>query len=754
MWDQDLQYGGKRPEDNVNVTYGDYDSFDELNDSRMSTGDQPHTYGGILQMEQTSATSARDHTASNGVNPYTALHHINRELMERGLPSPLLLPELPEYLEDNRRVVECLLALLEQHKRDAGFRESMSDELRKAMGEEDQLRSTISRLQRDLDGAQREAATNRIKWQESERVGNETEMQRKRLAGELRTNRSNASMVKAQFLHDSKKREQESVRLKDRLQKLITDKHRTSKIFVDLVNPISRDRTGRPMDAMSHEREMLRKLIEDYQNKQTSLVDRIAILEDMLRSLNGALAALHRDVLDGQGDASAVAVAEAADGASESTSAPDAGKTLALVETIRSGILRVREQVPVTVDRSELDSRDTRISELEQQVEQLKAEIDSLKEILAGQKRMLDAATQDVVGARGMSMDTSISEMSLEQLEQEREQLRREHKQLEDERKRFTEAAIELGTERAELKREREEFDQAKLSRTTNDLLAGLPATPQWMKGLDTSMATPMILHQLQMTQQGTPTNELLASMAIQNAGLLMAQAASASRPPTENDAESSVNGHNIHDTPSRVDASSTTPNLSIENNGSNQTFNSDDMDDSFDESAVTPAPRRTALPQSRANAATPGNGSNGSTLYRSTGTLRPQSRATGSTPVRPTPTRTPVDIRSGRQARVCTRPGCAAHAHHEHEDGNGVASPLMELKPPVPRFRSRKNDTSNVTSPPSGVRSRLSHGPNRRVGAGSSLTSGRHQPMARPPTTSAAAPSSSSRSHASDIFK
>ncbi|KAJ2586677.1 hypothetical protein H4R99_008386, partial [Coemansia sp. RSA 1722] len=160
----------------------------------MSTGDQPHTYGGILQMEQTSATSARDHTASNGVNPYTALHHINRELMERGLPSPLLLPELPEYLEDNRRVVECLLALLEQHKRDAGFRESMSDELRKAMGEEDQLRSTISRLQRDLDGAQREAATNRIKWQESERVGNETEMQRKRLAGELRTNRSNASM--------------------------------------------------------------------------------------------------------------------------------------------------------------------------------------------------------------------------------------------------------------------------------------------------------------------------------------------------------------------------------------------------------------------------------------------------------------------------------------------------------------------------------------------------------------------------------
>ncbi|KAJ1811652.1 hypothetical protein LPJ75_004043, partial [Coemansia sp. RSA 2598] len=746
MWNQDLQYGAKRQEDAAN--YGDYDSFDELNDSRMSTGEQ-HTYGGIRQMEQTSATSARDHTAGGGLNPYTALHHINRELMESGLPSPLLLPELPEYLEDNQRVVECLLALLEQHKRDAGFRESMSDELRKAMGEESQLRSTIARLQRDLDGAQREAATNQIKWQEALRLGGETEAARKRLAGELRTNRSNAAMVKAQFLHDSKKREQESVRLKDRLQKLITDKHRASKVSVDLVNPVSRGRIGRPMDATSHEREMLRRLIEDYEERQNKLGDKIAGLEDTLKSVTSALAGLHAHVSGGQNDNDddddddATTVA-AGDGAGESTGALDTGRSLALVESIRGSILRAREQAPVGVDRAEVEARDARIAELEQEIGQLKAEIDELKVILADQKKMLDAATQDMA-YRGMSMDTSISEMSLEQLEHEREGLRREKQQLEDERKRFTEAAIELGTERAELKREREEFEQAKLSRTTADLLAGLPATPQWMKGMDTSMATPMILHQLQSSYQGTPTHELLASMA------LMARSAGASRLPNADEAASPAfsgagvsadnGGLGVQDTPSRVDASETTAELRVEGNG-DQAFNSDDMDDSFDESIVTPAPKRTATQSRASQAAAGGSASSSGTLYRSTGTLRPQSRTTGTTPVRPTPTRTPVDIRSGRQARVCTRPGCAAHAHHEHEDGNGTSSPLMELKPPVPRFR-RKNDVANATPPTSSVRSRLSHGANRRSVAGGSLSSGRHQPMARPPTTSAAAPPS-----------
>ncbi|KAJ2788964.1 hypothetical protein H4R20_007270, partial [Coemansia guatemalensis] len=225
MWDESPSFDARIGRQGQQNGY-EYDSFDE-HDNMHQNGELPmtpvqqqqqNTYGGIRQMEQTSMSSAWKRKEASIINPYAVLHQINRELMELGLPSPLMLPELPEFLEDNQRVVECLTALLHQRKRDLDFRETMDSELRTAMGEEDLLRSTIARLERELDQSQREAAMNRVKWEEAERNCAEGEAQRKRLAAELRTTRSNAAMVKAQFMHDGKRREQESIKLKDRLQ--------------------------------------------------------------------------------------------------------------------------------------------------------------------------------------------------------------------------------------------------------------------------------------------------------------------------------------------------------------------------------------------------------------------------------------------------------------------------------------------------------------------------------------------------------
>ncbi|KAJ1933586.1 hypothetical protein GGF37_006674, partial [Kickxella alabastrina] len=76
-------------------------------------------------------------------------------------------------------------------------------------------------------------------------------------------------------------------------------------------------------------------------------------------------------------------------------------------------------------------------------------------------------------------------------------------------------------------------------------------------------------------------------------------------------------------------------------------------------------------------------------------------------------PSRTPVEVRSGRQPRVCTRPGCAAHAPHTHEDGR--LRPVMELKPPVPRFFRRKAEES-----PTGAATGSGTGTGAGAGAGS----------------------------------
>ncbi|KAJ2611137.1 hypothetical protein H4S08_003302 [Coemansia sp. RSA 1365] len=671
MWENSPSFDARVGRQGLQNGYDEYDSFDEQGDFHQTSElpitpvqqQQSNTYGGIRQMEQTSMSSAWKHKEASIVNPYVALHQINRELMDLGLPSPLMLAELPEFLEDNQRVVECLAALLNQRKRDLNFRETVDGELRTAMGEEDLLRSTIARLERELDLSQREAAMNRIKWEEAERNCAEGETHRKRLAAELRTTRSNAAMVKAQFMHDGKRREQESVKLKDRLQKLITDKHRTAKLSVEIINPIARDRSGRPVEPnINRDRKLLEELIGRYEVNESQLSERIETLEKLLRRLSAALARLHGDVVsDAETEETAAATRNAEDSKSvEGDVTEDIGMSLDYLEAIRNRVRLERCQKPVTVDKSEIEERDRQIVELRAEIERLQKEIAKLRGLLEEQKRTIDEVANKQLEKVDM-MEMSFSEMNLEQINAGRDAVRQEMKQLERERQRFVEAAVELGNERSELKKERAEFEQGKIQRGTSDLVQGLPPTPQWMKDIDTSQATPMILNQLQSMYEGTPTNALLASMA---AGAAYNAAMAAVTPAA----------------------------LSLEKSHQPQQQEVNATQNEFPEigSATSPHSEDAAMQSTNHR-----NMTSKRTTVRSSNNSRAgadSSLSAARTPVRPTPTRTPADIRSGRLPRTCTRPGCAAHAPHTHEDG--TAAPVMELKPPVPRFRRAKGDS------------------------------------------------------------
>ncbi|KAJ1731829.1 hypothetical protein LPJ61_002337 [Coemansia biformis] len=658
MWSGSPGYGAGsgRPAGNG------YESFDEAGDflGRAATPEQ--TYGGVRQMEQTSMSIARERMAAAGTNPYAALHHINRELMELGLPSPLVLAELPECLEDNQRVVECLSAMLVQRRRDLGFRETVDGELRKAMGEEDMLRTTIARLERELDQSQRESAGHRHKWEESQRNAMEGERQRKLLAAELRTTRSNAAMVKAQYLHDGKKREQESIRLKERMQKLIVDKHGKAELSMKLANPIERDRSGRPVEpAAGRDRRLLEELIGRYEASETELVARVESLEAMLRKLVAALRLLHGDVVP---DAAATPR-----GAEDGDSAvSDVAPALGLVEVIRDCVHLERSQQPAPADHAELDRRSARIEELQATVDRQQQQLGELQKVLEEQRKIMDMSSAKRLASKVDVMDMSFSEMNLEQLDAEREEVRRERQQLEDERRRFTEAAIELGNERSGLKRDREAFERQRTQQATADLVGNLPPTPQWMKGIDTSQATPMILHQLQASYGGTPTNALLASMnAAYNAGL--------------------------------ATAADATANASAESR--------------------TPKSPEEEFPEIGAGARSPAAGRDADAQFSRSSSSAGMARQQGTrTPARPLSQRTPAEVRSGRQPRVCTRPGCAAHAPHTHDDGGGGGSAqVMELKPPVPRFRRRADDPADSPSQASTVSAK----PRRTANASSS---------------------------------
>lgn len=615
----------------------DDDSFDEPRAPQLlATPQQPHhhTFGGIRQVEQTSAVSAREHINNSHLNPYATLHGINRELMELGLPSPLLLPELPECLEDNQRVVECLVQLLQQRRHDIKFHEDMEEALRKAMGEEDQLRTTIQRLERELDGAQREAATNKLRWQDTQRQLAESEAQRKKILAELRTTRSNAQMVKAQTVHDGKKREQEMNKLKERLQKLITDKHRSAKVEVELMNPVRAGRNARK-DAAGRDRQMLEELVARYESNEQKLVAKVDRLEEMVRKLREAVRELYA-AISGNLSYDGMATADADD---EETTDDSVAATIGTMDAIHDHVAQEREQRATSgVDTERVNKCEEQIKQLVEKAEQKQEEVDELQQILAEQKQAMDRLLEEKESSAN-HMDVSFSEMSLEQLDSEREALRLERQQLEDERKRFTEAAVELGHERSELKKEREAFESSarqapaasKPTKSTEDLVSMLPPTPQWMRAVDTNQATPAIYQQMQQSllEHGTPTQDFLAGIAAMTAA--------------------SNNSRILEpETPSVVRVASRN-----NTNGSR-----------------TP---HYALPTHHRGS--------GSAINRT-----PSRNNSGQTPVR-----TPVEVRTSRQPRICTRTGCAAHVPHTHEDGPAAA----ELKPPMPGLFRGKNSST-----------------------------------------------------------
>ncbi|KAJ1676883.1 hypothetical protein EV182_007323, partial [Spiromyces aspiralis] len=233
-----------------------------LSDSEESLRTPSPTYHYSFHAEQTSASSAQRRNDASRMDPYTMLHFLNRDIVASGLPGPLRLPEHDEYLEDNQRIVECLTALLVQRQKDLDFRHDMDDEMRRAMGEEESQNFKISQLKKQLEASQREAADLNSKVLSLQKVNVELEARHKKAISELRAIRTGYESAKVQFQHDLKKRDQESARLKQRIQKAIGEKFRASKIAFNVLNPNNKQ-LGllHTADGPSTERKLLNDLL-------------------------------------------------------------------------------------------------------------------------------------------------------------------------------------------------------------------------------------------------------------------------------------------------------------------------------------------------------------------------------------------------------------------------------------------------------------------------------------------------------------
>ncbi|KAJ1673608.1 hypothetical protein EV182_004903 [Spiromyces aspiralis] len=376
-----------------------------------------------------------------------------------------------------------------------------------------------------------------------------------------------------------------------------------------------------------------------------------------------------------------------------------------LIVTLSNYIDKLRARSEVKADPEEIAARDKHIAELEAKIEGLEKELIALKSKVGQQNHVLDVVTSAdfIKGSAENALNASISEMTLEEMEIERKALKREKEQLEEERKRFTEAAIELGNERKVLKKEREAFESHKVHSATHQVLSALPDTPQWLKNADVNQdaSTPQLYSKLQDLMLATPLgalytaqmNTLLRHQALQQSP---ATAAIFQSPLSQNGSAPA----RASETPLLATAKDEGPSpfhdVATQESPPEDAHDNPDTAKQHHEQPPPPllhSPRKSDKGQSndggRGSAAdgTPGSAPRLITAERARiAVLRKGPDSAGGSP-RAESRRTPLEIRQGRAGRLCTRPGCAAHSPHTHEDENGNVRP-MELKPPVPRFR------------------------------------------------------------------
>ncbi|UZO17477.1 uncharacterized protein OCT59_008832 [Rhizophagus irregularis] len=162
--------------------------------------------------------------------------YVNQKLDFFGYPAPL---NFFDSKDDNsvKKIVECVLSLLQDHQREFGVREELDDRHRRLQSDYDIACLSNKGLKGKIEVNEREInkLTLRLIKMEDE-LKDEWEMH-KLTRDELAKTKSNLQYTKTQAAHDVKKREMEYTRFREKMQKLLNDSYRKAKIGLQIVNP-------------------------------------------------------------------------------------------------------------------------------------------------------------------------------------------------------------------------------------------------------------------------------------------------------------------------------------------------------------------------------------------------------------------------------------------------------------------------------------------------------------------------------------
>ncbi|XP_053154575.1 afadin- and alpha-actinin-binding protein-like isoform X2 [Hemicordylus capensis] len=451
---------GEEPFMEVQCFLADYVS--ELGQS-SAAGCGPAHFFDSLELVGRFSDQANDFCWSDNVD--RCISYLNKELVELGLPS---LYKDSGSGDDAEHGVD-LLALTNGTCRLLNLYQGMSaklgdmeaEEMRRA-GELDYLRTRQGKLKDQVEACEREIAVVQSKEKELQSKNKQLNNTLKEEKDEITRLLSALSSQKSQHLHELKRKEQELMRLKEKMSQLLNDK-KDKRGTIGYLNPLPRadckratGKTGKSLG--KREEELYRTQLAKQDQREQGLVQENTKLKQLMNQVSQdvqQLLGMDVGIAQGMEQSSPYEVFQ-----KQWCSLRNSMKTIGgqAVDFSRSGMLGGDGQDPVIS-----------VTDHEKEIVKLKEEIEESRVLIALQQQcfqeQLSAVTSSELPAH---LKGSYFLEEEQQLQEEQEMFKEQKRAFEAERKNFTEAAIRLG-------RERKQFEEEKALFLKQEFLCSLP---------------------------------------------------------------------------------------------------------------------------------------------------------------------------------------------------------------------------------------------------------------------------------------
>ncbi|KAI8372837.1 Afadin and alpha-actinin-binding-domain-containing protein [Radiomyces spectabilis] len=421
----------------------------------------------------------------------SSANYINLLLTARGYPVPLVFKS--DQVEDACKIINCLHQLLQDGKHSADERQDLHDTIDRLKQDQEQLQLRLDKCNHQLQAKERENIQLKAKIESTGQELKKEIQQSRNIREELSKAKNNMQYMKAQYAHETRRHEQEHAKTRERLLKLMDEKSRVVVGLLEMKEPMPN------VTARIHGHDELveqRIMYSDLLNKSSEREREARTESEEFRTCLIEIYTAVRRLLERQiqnYDETFPQMSE------EKNLAEEVGKfrlplnfgSKEAIQHVHDLLDRLQEEWDREVKDRQLITADD-IMEKDQTIHELEQQIEDLIEVLEHtQKEKDDAAKIHMKYANGGFFDTlapvysarleiSDSESSvLEDEEEEEAKWMKRQREARQERQQVTELALKLGQERAKLSAERWAFKEMKRELQLQEVLAGLPSSPE-----------------------------------------------------------------------------------------------------------------------------------------------------------------------------------------------------------------------------------------------------------------------------------